>query len=823
MSEEIEKIILKSDEIENFKDSAREKLENKTVKIYLENEGNPYFNEKNLKSYLITINFDTTTSYKRAWKDVQDIRNNVSKMLCEDEVNEFVISTIEHTHEIPKKHKSSELHKSKKLEDITKEYNKEKKKNLVDINESEYTTNLLNIYSEMRYTGNIYEIDEKLKDYLDEKIDELTKKVDAGEKYNFEYSIVDKKRYYKMSLELYMSHMQTELHPTTIGYPHIHIGLWRESSPEVDKTKNLIYNIVKKYSGLNDIDIASSKYQGNPLGALEYVCKNHSSKIVNNSLKRVKKDETIISATINSLRYYEKIKEVLYHISNKEGKNELTSNKKSSYNKSIAMEICVTKKVNDKHILKIITSPKKIKSHEVKLIDAESSKRNAYINYIQKFMKKKELVICDGLIYKKIEGSKSSYNYKYNIDDFLDSMERVTKYMTVSDKIRKLIEKNMKLSKVIDEIYDEDIIDFPRVKLNYRMIEFRDFYYCLVTRAIYKEQYEYHTYLYCPEICLEELNEKIIDLLERSTWIKQLKASGIYTINDISILNSIVHNRKYTKCGSVLLIGEADTGKSTIIKPFLETFPGYKVGRLQTISEHHIYDQVKDKEVVAMNEANGILRNSSKTANRADSLLIFEGGTTIANKKLGEIISIDTSKTSIIMTGNIEAQDETFLKNDPLMKRIRVITTKQDTVFNEIYTDKSAKTECPLILIFSSMCSVSTMCNLNYVQEPIIYNNLEGENLEFIKEYHEFDSDIGQPLRKETDDIFRYSTMKEKGLSIPLTKEFEYENMPCSRSTSNNRRIEYLKTIAKEKREIAISERKNFYDENEVQYSANIY
>lgn len=89
----------------------------------------------------------------------------------------------------------------------------------------------------------------------------------------------------------------------------------------------------------------------------------------------------------------------------------------------------------------------------------------------------------------------------------------------------------------------------------------------MVTRAIYKEQYEYHTYLYCPEINLENLTESIINLLEKSVWIQQLKASGIYFTDDLAKLNTIVHNRKYVKHGSVLLMGDKDTAKSTIIRP----------------------------------------------------------------------------------------------------------------------------------------------------------------------------------------------------------------------------------------------------------------
>jgi hypothetical protein len=111
--------------IENKVDAASETLRYKSISGYLQNEGNPIFNEYDLKSYLITINFDVTTSYKSAWENVQDIRHRINTMLYVKmkDNTELIVSTIEHTHEIPKKHKSSELHLCKAKDEITELYN----------------------------------------------------------------------------------------------------------------------------------------------------------------------------------------------------------------------------------------------------------------------------------------------------------------------------------------------------------------------------------------------------------------------------------------------------------------------------------------------------------------------------------------------------------------------------------------------------------------------------------------------------------------------------------------------------------------------------
>jgi hypothetical protein len=102
------------------------------------------------------------------------------------------------------------------------------------------------------------------------------------------------------------------------------------------------------------------------------------------------------------------------------------------------------------------------------------------------------------------------------------------------------------------------------------MIEFRDFYYCIATRAIYKEQYEYYTYLYSPEVSLDNLSETMSDFIEHSIWIKYLKASYIYNITDIALMYVLSQTRKNAKGQTVATMGESDSGKSKLHRPFRE-------------------------------------------------------------------------------------------------------------------------------------------------------------------------------------------------------------------------------------------------------------
>ncbi len=55
--------------------------------------------------------------------------------------------------------------------------------------------------------------------------------MDEGEAYTFKNETDEKgDKHYKMSLHLHLAYNQAELNATTVGYPHIHIGLWTKST-----------------------------------------------------------------------------------------------------------------------------------------------------------------------------------------------------------------------------------------------------------------------------------------------------------------------------------------------------------------------------------------------------------------------------------------------------------------------------------------------------------------------------------------------------------------------------------------------------------------
>lgn len=828
---------IENEGIKNYTDCANEKFQNKTVSLFLGNEGDIVLNKHNLKNYLITINFDPTTSYTKAWSSVQVIRNKLVLMIYknmeENENNkaEMIGSTIEHTHYIPENRKKSKVHQVKTNEELLELFEKSKKEtpNLYNIDVVKYTINLLNYYTEMKYTANINKTSAELTKYFEEKIEELTPIVDNGSVYNFEMGGPTKTEYYKMTKELFLAHSQTVSKSTTVGYPHIHIGLWTTSTFEPEILKNKIYKVVVKYSQLKDVDVALSKKQGNPTKTLEYLCKNHSSKTVYDSLVRQNCDPTIVKIHITSIKYYKELKHIINHISNTKGENKLTSNSKSKYNHSIALKTFTLFDIDvlEKHPELVAKSPPRVKVNPIELVDAEKSKTLKYINMVQTIMLKNNLVICDGYIYKKIKKSKSSYMYTSTIEEFVEGTTKDVELFRIARTMKTDIISWMKSDPETEyTIEGRQSIDFPRIKINFRMIEYRDFYYCLITRQIYKTQVHYHTYLYCPEICLDNLSEMLLKLLEKSVWIKQLKASGLYHIDEIAILFTLVHNRQNIKNGTLALVGASDTGKSTIPRPFSGLYPGYLVGHLKAITEHHIHEQIKNKKMVIINEGNSVMRGVEKTVSRADTLLVMGGETAIANEKHGAISAINTAKCSLVMTCNIEIPDEKAYNQMTLTNRLKILVTKVQ--INEkvaVYSEKAAKTECPLILLFSGMCSVADLYKLDYIPNLIINDELSGENLECIKVYEEYDSDTIEEERNFDDDILRYSEAINEGFKIPETTRFETgkNNLPKYSNITKERNIEVILAEIERQKIEEINNKINYYARSGYIQNVNIH
>lgn len=779
------------------------------------------------KSWLITVNFDTSISYILAWQRVKYLLDQTVENLSKSDIPYHLIcSTIEHTHQIPKKHAKEkkgeglqwdEIYKVKNFGDLEKLAAKKQTVLFLDnINVGRYTENLLNIITELIYTNNDHSRDSQFMDYLYERQQFLMPFVDQGlhrDGRNHPFKFKEERNStgyitlkYEMNLELFLAHTQETLGPTTMGYPHIHISMLCDFSQSYIEMERKIEDIIRHSTGLCDIRVDRHKHDPPyPTASMMYVFKNHSSKQVNESLLRYynPKPTPIVSCYIplHSL-YANDLFNILIQISHKSDIDKFSSNT-NSYNKTISMAIYGIKTPNIVKQSELLTMPVPINTFT--LVDPELNKgKNRYLHAIQNYMLHENLIICEGMIYKKVDGSKTSFQPNTSIKSFMLAFSKNLGYDTREEKkIQDWMENPEKLKQ-----YDPTIqyADFPRGEINYRLIELGDFYFSFVTRSIYKTQNKYLTYFYCPLITLANLDGEINKIIEKSNWIETLIASRVYTIDDIATLYKCILNRKDDKNATVSIVGPSNTGKTTMIKPFKYIFPSHLVGELQEFSEHHVADLIKGKLMIIINEANTFLQGVESKL-KGHVLLICEGGTGVSNKKMGEITNLPFSYASMVLSSNILSGDAAVYRNAPLMNRLQICLTH--TNLNDIqvnsYIDEASKYEAPGIILFSAMCNLAKIYNLDYVPKLPIYDTLDNFDLEKIELSNKFESEVKVVYIPGTE-LTKYSTKLGDNTVITLKNliPFTHAQLPLFSDVTQSEKICFIKREIADARSTAL-------------------
>ena len=873
-------------------------------------------NNKEMKSYLITILYDTETSYSTSWENVRDIAPKTCNLLMTTDILEVFMATytIEHVHTIPKgfedepesvknQDKEKEKRKKEKCKDQeTKEKEKKKEKKeekkekekeetapikkrnrkfyqihdfksldgcmekskityLKDIDKMEYTCALHNIVTLYLYSQNLIEKDDEFLEYLYDMQIYTGKLMDDGIPYKFPVEEKINKsgklvNTYSISRELYMAHMQIQIGLTTVGYPHIHISILTESSSDYATVIKKLTKLVKDVSGLINVKVDRHKHDPPyPTESLMYVIKNHASRVVRNSLDRsfyakklgeellekikIAKRELwtkkrtnewdiahrikwskerakdyskicpIIRAYISERSKYKTgLYKMLKMISYREDIDNFSSNK-AGRNKTIGMEIVLSHNIEVERLTYILHNLP-ISINDFKLLDPEIHKQKyRFLNKIQKHMLKNGYVLCDEMIYKYYEGTKTTFKIAQTeepnvlpmtIEIFLQSLKGRTGWekLPVNE-----IAKMMRNPTCLNTDDDEISIDFPRIKINYRMIEFKDFYFCLNTRKIFRTQTKYFTYRYCG-VSFANRHIAIKKIIDESVWSIYIKASNINTIQDLGILYNCILDRRNIKDGTISLFGASNSGKTRMIKPFQYIFPEHLVGHLTSISEHHVYYQMRGKLMVVVDEVNTIVRslNAKDSKDRAIVLAALEANVGIANKKLGDIIACDHSKSGLITTGNDEAEDEMIFKSDVILNRMSLIHLKKGACELALkkYIDKGAHLEGPVIMLLCAMCNIAHINNLDYLPDLEVFPDLHDEDIELIENStRDFSFDSRELIKADDgENITYFSLQAEIKPRISFSEQrFEHTTLPDVRFENNSEIASELSNLAK--------------------------
>lgn len=728
----LDEVLIHREPVVSTANSALENLDHfiKGIRQDLSSYGDRFCHEHQLRFYLITSNFDTRTPLKTAWCNAQRYRSKVCEKIKNSKLRpHVVVSTIEHTHEIPDKHKTSKVHIATTSEQFivsVEEYKRTLPETLVDIDLALYTTNLLNLFGEMYYMCSQLEEPrtEEFKKWILEQSELLTSIVNGGGYFNFEPVIVDgESKIYTMSFWLALAHLQTTLSPVIVGYPHFHFAVGLSSMMEPVEAEYILRECVVNVTPLRDVvsegtrvSINNSsdgkKKRGRPrknkdvnipdavTKPILYVFKNHTARIPMIFLRMVKQSDEIVKVLITSEEYPLELYKFFYRYT--PNGNNWTSSENSTYNRAVCINIYTTKK--SLKMMHMQQDSNYVISQKINVVDPEKSKRNKYIHYIQSTMKTKGFYANDdGYVYRRIPESRRSYEPFLTIKDFVDGFSKDVELLNVAVTHADTVIRMMsKMSAVEYLSLERQNIEFPGIKINYRMIEFKDFYYCIQTQTIYNEQNEHNCYRYHPEISLENVEEVIMEFPNKSVWMQQLKTSEVCYVEVLSKLYDCLRKRTH-KSLVPLLIGDSNTGKSNIILPLRKVFPDHLVGIIDHFGAHYVADQCKGKELVHAEEANGFL-NGVTGPNRALILQYLALEAMTSNKKHGDITQLSDYWSGLILAANLHSTDE-YLDVKEIFNRCFIIWTKKtDGIMAESDFRERLMREIPKVILYAGLC-----------------------------------------------------------------------------------------------------------------------
>lgn len=442
-----------------------------------------------------------------------------------------------------------------------------------------------------------------------------------------------------------------------LGYPHIHIALAYSDETNPEKFRKEIYDFLMGKDIFPDPDVAVTKTKEAEIDgkAITYVLKNNANEYVYQRLREYGGGDIVkmyINNTENATKYLE-FGDGLMHKGNK------------MYYHPVPMAIIVREQE-----LRPVSFESKIAT-----IDPEKSNYNRLVSHILEVMDDGNFVICEGKIYRKQPGTKMTYKPYMDIEQFVIYITAVEPYNIIGQKWNIELIKRMKCH---NEEAMNDIklgsaegnyrIKFPTKKMDYRMIEFKDFFFNTITTKIYREQDKYFCHYYA-NISLEGLERKLLRFKETSEWLKILRNSKIDVIDVHASLFSLLRPQVF-KEPIPELYGDSNAGKTTVLMPIINYYPKDKVSIFtETPSEYHIHEMMQNKELVIFEECNNML-NSVKS--RSQILKILEGDTTvISNQKHGKISNVQIQQSMAAMT-NLQEND-TYIDDDAITNRLRPI------------------------------------------------------------------------------------------------------------------------------------------------------
>lgn len=708
-----------------------------------------------IKTILITCNLTPEYEFKEGWEIIVREREKITKELMEKyEEIEFIISTIEHHHTISEKMKKKvegesseeegreetmlEVYKKRTIREfmeVTKRWIR-KEKIIKDMTKKEKVVTWYNVLQMMHYLNAESGREEEFVEWIREN-QEVMGEYMKREEYEVEWE--------EWHLGIISRHK--EMGNSLIGYGHVHMAVVYAGNTNPERLRREMKEYLMEKRIFADPDVAETKSEKAEKEGkgITYILKNQGNGYVRRVLDKMGYgEEGIVKGYINKKNQKE-YEEYMRGFVEKRGRR---------YFNPIGMEIYKRRS-------------RKEEVSEVE-IDPEKSRYNRTIAHIMEVMKENGLVINGEEIYKKVEGTKRTYRYNNTIEEFIKEATTIEPYNTIASKLRGEIEIIMKIKPTglkMGKAEGNYRIEFPRIEMDYRMIEFKDFYFNTITAEIYKEQEKY----YCHKnygISIEDLEGKIRRFREKSEWLKILRNSNMERREVLGILFQLLRPKEF-KSLVPILYGDSNAGKTTLISPFKRFYPESKVSTfVKTLSEYHIAELLNKRMMAIMEEGNPILNNMNT---RSLLLTTLEGGDVVANKKHGAIKNMEQKANMVIMCN-----------------------VKEDDIYQE---DKAIMNRLFPIGNMKSLKEKMNMSERIKKEEPYIYLLTGLEYINMINEGEERFFEINERMSEE-----KYEELEEiKGYYEGREKEVEVEDI-MSEEYIENERIERIKEKDNERR-----------------------
>lgn len=753
-----------------------------------------------IKLLLITCNQTPETIYSRAWYVAMRERDLIVKDLMRKYDNiHFAVTTIEHQHTISekmknvkeddgectkgKKNKKDEgtgedtkdmdvktksmynLYMSEKYEDFMDCLKNEKMEVniLKDMTSRDKAVTYYNAMNTLHYLNGESKRNANFKDWIVRTQNEMSLLIDED----------NDMRINLLKWEVWQNILiskHKEMGNNLLGYPHIHIAIAYADIPNPEIFRREIFEYLMEKNIFPDPDVAAVKEKKSEIEgrSIMYVIKNHSNKYIYACLRKFDSEENIIRWYINSNSNKDDYVEF--------AKGFMVKGDKKYFKVIPADLIVVNRKPKPGLRLKILNQPLNV--------DPEKNNYNRTLSHIQETMEKNGTVICDGVIFKKRENAKMTYEKYTTIEEYVNEITSAEPYNVISIKWKGELVKLMKVSDVAYEKCSKlnmgsaegnYRVKFARIKIDYRMIEFKDFYFNTITAEIYKDQNKYYCHYYSP-VSLVNLENKIEKFRKDSVWLDILRRNGKDSEEVLSLFFSLLRPRA-AKALLPMLYGESNAGKTELVKPFMSYYPDNKVSTfLSTMSEYHIEDLLVEKELSVMEEGNAILNYEEK--GRARLLALLEGATVVANKKHGAIKNYK-NRTNMIIATNVLSTDK-YQDDDALMNRLYPIGNMKK-LEKIVEVSNRIKKEEPYIYMLTGLAFMRLGKETEEEKETVNFFVIH----EVMTEEHE----------EEIESIKRYysgeGNDEEDKVDLYSDEYIEEQKMVEMKSRDNNRRTIY--------------------------------